>query len=237
MPGIDLAGAGAILIMAAAQAPVCPMPKATQITVSPVTKDVKKDTSQTLAQIQGVHMDTINPHSFGGTSMTQGFMKGAIAMTPQVKLNYSQIDGYDAMCLWYESINVKIEIDPTIVIAREVAADKCMGPAVLEHEMKHVKADRQIVNKYAKIMGQKVMEALKERGFKSEIIPIDHGKATAERMQQTVFEVVQHEYKKMELDRMDVQRAIDSKEEYERVSALCPVFGEKIFSHQSEKKR
>lgn len=229
MLGIDVLGAGSMLILAAAQPLTCSMPAPTKINVIPVTKEVKKDTTQTLAQIQNVPMDTIDPHSFGGTTFTQGYMKGSIAMTPEVKLSYKEFPDYGAVCLWYESVTIKIEIDPTIVIAKEVAKDPCMGKAVLEHEMKHVKADRAIVNKYAKIIGQKVYDALKERGFQSDIMRVADAKAMAERMQQTVFQVTEHEYKKMDLERTDVQRAIDSRAEYDRVSALCPAFGEKIF--------
>lgn len=227
MLGIDPVTAGTMLILAASSKNFCKMPQPAEINVIPSTEEVEFDYSQSMMELQNYGVDTVNPHEFGGISVTQGFMQGAIRMEPEVKLNYKHYPRYDAVCIWYESINIRIEIDPKIVIASEVADDRCMGEAVEEHEMKHVKVDRRIVNKYARIMGEKVFKGLQERGFISEPVRSQYAKQLADRMQKTVFQIVEHEYKKMDLERAELQQAVDTKDEYDRVQALCPEFDKK----------
>jgi hypothetical protein len=204
----------------------CDMARPTKINVKPTTKDVQYDFRQDLKSIQKVKIDTINPYGHHHKSFTQGFMKGAIKMEPTVSLDYKH-SSFSGTCLWYDEITIKIEIDPTIVIAREVARDRCMKAAVMEHEMKHVMADRKLVNKYAKIMGEKLHDELKKRGFVVGPVPSNEAQDTAKKMQDLVFQILEHQYKKMDLERHEVQNAIDNLEEYERVNALCPQFKKK----------
>lgn len=232
----DPLSAGALLIMAANQPDICPAPPPAKINVRPRTKDIVYDTGRTMAQIQGTKIDTIDPYGFHGVTMTQGFMEGQIKMEPTVELDYKYIPQYQAMCIWYKSIDIEIEIDPKIVLAKEVAADRCMKAAVLEHEMKHVKADRQIVNKYAKSMGTEVYNALAQRGFKVGPIRAEHGQETADKMHKVVYQILEHEYKKMDLERTEVQRAVDNLQEYERVNALCPNFKLKTENLKAKKR-
>ena len=201
----------------------CALPKPTEINIKPKTKPVKHDFSKKLADIQISGLDTINPYTFHSRSYTQGFMKGAIRMDPSVKLSGFTKPGQGTACLWYNKIDINIEIDPTIVLAKEIAADSCTKRAVLEHEMKHIYADREIVNKYAKIMGDKVYAELKKRGgFVVGPIPISRKEEVSKRMQDTVFQILEREYRRMEIDRQDIQSGIDTLEEYERVNAQCP---------------
>lgn len=213
---------GLVLVLISGQAMACAQPQPTQIRVNPSTNDVTYDFSQTLAQIQNIPVDTVNPYGLHTATMTQGFMKGAIKLEPEVKLGYENNTRTGKTCLWYDQITITIHIEPTIVIAREIAADRCMKQAVLEHEQKHVKADRALVNKYAQIMGNRVQTELNKRGFLIGPVAAGQAQMTAERMQQLVFQVLEHEYKKMDLERTEMQGEIDSLEEYERVSALCP---------------
>ncbi len=223
MFGFEILSLGTMAILASSR-PECIMPQRTRINVVPRTEKVKFDFNQSLAQIQSHETDTIDPHSFGGSSVMQGYMNGSIKVAPRVKLGTKTWPSLGAGCVWYDVIDVGLEIDPTIVIAKEVARDRCMKNAVVEHEMKHVNVDRAIVNEYAQTMGRKIFDALSERGFKSEVVRLSSMDAVVQRMQDTVFQVVDLEYRKMELDRLERQRAIDSREEYERVSNLCEGF-------------
>ncbi len=228
MFGIDPLTAGALLTLAAGSSDFCTPPKPTEINVIPASQEVKYDYSRSLSDLQGQEVDTINPYDFTGNSRTQGFMKGSIKMQPRVELDYKHYPRQNVVCIWYDKINIEFEIDPTIVIAKEVYKDRCMHKAVKTHELKHVTADRKIVNQYAKVMGQKVYDGLKQRGFKAGPVRPDDAQAIADRMQKTVFQIIEHEYKKMELDRVEAQQAIDSLEEYNDVGDLCPDFDKRL---------
>ncbi len=217
---------------------ICEMPNPVEINVVPKTKDVRFDFTQTIADIQGNQVDTINPYGFHQSTRTQGFMKGAISIRPSIKLGGEEFRSAQGsgICLWYEVIQLNIEIDPQIVIAKEVYDDPCTRKAVLDHEMKHVYADREIVNKYASVMGKRVYEALKQRGFTVGPIPASSQKNVTNRMHETVIQVIKKEQRRMELDREDLQGEIDSIEEYNRVSALCEKPTEKPKSYSSKKR-
>ena len=225
MIGFDpLTAASLIILAGAAPSSICPATEPTKINVVPKTMEIKYDYSRTTAELQATQTDTIDPYGFHGMTQTQGFMQGQIKMQPRVELDYKYIPEYKAVCLWYKSIDITIEIDPTIVIAKEVYKDRCMKAAVIEHEMKHIKVDRQIVNKYAQAMGKKVYDGLASRGFKVGPIDGDYGQDTADKMQKVVYQIIEHEYQKMGLERTDLQRAVDNLQEYESVSAKCPDF-------------
>ncbi|MCB1782357.1 MAG: hypothetical protein KDI13_00025 [Alphaproteobacteria bacterium] len=228
MFGIDVLSASALLVLASAQKPVCPAHDPTAINVIPRTEDVEFDTSQTLKEIQNYNMDTVDPYGFHGKSITQAFMSGGIERKHQVKLNYGPIEGYrNAVCIWYEDITVELSIDPTIVVASELYDDRCMRGALIDHEMKHIRVDRELVNEHARAIGQKLMSELKSRGFSSGPISGDNAQSVAKKMHHVVGQILQLEYQKLDIDRLERQRAVDNLDEYNRVDDICPDFRKK----------
>ncbi len=220
----DPLSAAALLILAASPAKICEVPKPAEIRVIPSSQEVAYDYSQTLADLQGTATDTIDPHSFNGISVTQGYMKGGIRLKPKVTYGNKYLPSYRAYCVWYDTITIELEIDPMIVIAKEVRDDLCMRKAVKEHELKHVMVDRKIVNKYAKSMGQAIYGELGQRGFAGGPVEAGMAQKLVDRMSKTVFQIVEHEYKKMDIERLEAQRAVDNLEEYQGVAAKCPDF-------------
>lgn len=203
---------------------VCQMPGPTQINVIPTTKDIKYDYSKSLQAIQSVETDTRNPYGLHSLTVTQGFMKGQVKFEPSVTLDYKIVPKSNTACLWYKDISLNIEITPTIVIGREVGQDRCMRAAVIEHEHKHVKVDREIVNKYARRMGEKIYERLSQQGFIFGPVASKSAEDVANFMHDSVHDVLKEEYRIMEHERAAAQQAVDSRAEYDRVAKLCPDF-------------
>lgn len=214
--------AGAALILAASSPQICQIPSPARIKILPKTAELVIDTARSGYELQNQGIDTINPYSYNNVTHTNGYMEGQIAMRSTVDLDYKQAPQMNAFCIWYEDIVIEIEITPKIVIAKEVAEDSCMYDAVLTHEMKHVNADRKIVNKYAKTIGQKVFDGLQQRGFIAGPIAPEHTQDIAERMRKTVSQLVEFEYKKMQIERAEAQQAIDNLAEYQYVQSRCP---------------
>ncbi len=224
---------GSLLIMAASSPSICQIPKAAEIAVVPKTQELVIDTSRSGSQLQGQSIDTINPYSYDSATHTNGFMEGQIGMRSEVSLDYKQAQRMNAFCLWYDKVTIELNITPKIVIAKEVKEDRCMYKAVLNHEMKHVNADRKIVNKYAKTIGKKVFDGLQQRGFIAGPIPPENTQAVSDRMKKTVSQLIEFEYKKLEIERAEAQQAIDSLEEYKRVQATCPDYRSPIAASRS----
>jgi len=218
------------MLVLAASSPnsdMCPKHDPTAVNVIPRTEKVKYDSDQTLKKIQSYGTDTVDPYGFHGVSVTQAFMRGKIQPRYSIELDSGAVKGYRAACVWYKDITVEIKIDPTIVIAKELYADRCMRKALIAHELKHVKADRAVVNKYAKTIGTKLMKELRSRGFSVGPMKIEDAQGVAEKMRHVVKQILELEFQKMAIERMERQRAIDNIEEYESVDDKCPDFEKK----------
>lgn len=227
MIGFDPLMVSSLLILASGAGDSCPRHDPAEINIIPRTEEVQYDTSQTLAELQGYQMDTVDPYAFHGTTVTQAFMRGKIRVEQAIKLAHSQNRKRDLSCLWYDTIEVTLHIDPTIVVAREIYNDHCMRKAVIDHELKHVRVDREIVNKYANVIGQKLLSELQSRGFSAGPIPSDRVEEVSEKMQRVVKQILELETQKMSIDRQERQREVDSLGEYESVDAQCPAFEKK----------
>ncbi len=226
MFGIDPVTVSSLLILAGNVA-TCPAHAPTKINIIPRTEKVKYDYSQTLKEIQNYSTDTVDPYGFHGTTITQGFMKGTVQLEHGIKFAHYVDKRYGFVCIWYDEITVKLHIDPTIVIAKELYKDKCMRKAILGHELKHVRVDREIVNKYAKSMGGKLVKALTSRGFSAGPMKIERAKEVSRKMQRVVGQILSLEDQKMSIDRQERQREVDSLEEYNSVDDKCPGFEKK----------
>ena len=76
-------------------------------------------------------------------------------------------------------------------------------------------------------MGKKLFAALKDRGFSAGPFESSRGQEVAEKMQRVVHQILDLEYQKMGIERMEAQREVDSLKEYNRVDEQCPAFAKK----------
>jgi len=215
------------LIILAGNTITCPSHPSTKINIIPHTEKVKYDYKQSLKQIQKYETDTVDPYGFHGSTITQGFMSSGVTLKHSIQFGKLINEKYGYSCVWYKDITVDIKIAPTIVIASELYKDRCMRNAILGHELKHVRVDREVVNKYAKSMGRKLLKELKSRGFSVGPIRIDASKNVTKKMQRVVGQILELEYRKLGIDREEKQRAVDNLNEYNRVDEKCPSFKDK----------
>ena len=226
MIGIDPVTLASMVVLAGYK-PECPAHEPTKINITPISEKVKYDTSQSLKQLQQYDTDTIDPYSFHGHSITQAFMKGAVGMGYKINFSTWTMPKAQVSCMWYKEINVEIKVDPTIVVAKEIYNDPCMRKAVIGHELKHVKVDREVVNKYANSIGKKLMKELNSRGFTAGPFYTERTEDVRAKMLRVVGQIVDLEEEKMNLERRERQIAVDSVEEYESVDDKCPGFEKK----------
>lgn len=212
-------------------ATMCQPPKASKINIKPETLDVRYNYSKSLEELQKFESGSINPYGFHQKSQVRGLMRGGIKVhDPDIKFGLRNVKDPrskgEYVCAWYDSITLKITIDPEIMIAKEVAADKCMHNAVRVHELKHIKVDRQIVNNFSRAVGNKINEALKSRNYAGGPVPAGQEQELVNAMGEIIFKIIIHERKKMNLERAERQQAVDTLEEYEHITNQCPNFRE-----------
>lgn len=220
----DPVTAASLLVLASAQPQACPQPPPVAINVTPKTDGIDYDYKQSMTTIQSVKTDTPDPYGIHSASVTQGFMEGQISFKRSAELDHKIINRQGDVCLWYKNIDITIEIDPKIVIAREIQKDRCMAAAVMAHEKKHINVDRKVVNEAAKNIGDKIYAAIKAQNFVVGPVPYDQAEAQATAMLAEIAAIADAEFKAMGAKRNADQSAVDTREEYDRVSAMCPDF-------------
>lgn len=190
------------------------------VNVTAATKDVRYDFRRTKAQLSQMDIDTISPYAHNHNTFVGGLMSGQIEVQSSVNLAWSENGRTRKSCFWYDKVNIHLEIDPTILVAREFPRGSCKHNAIIEHENKHIAVDRIIVKKYRKIMEDYINNVVRTvDGFG----PVPSGqiprikKKMGEYMEKAVTKVTQSMY----AERRQRQQAIDSKAEYDRVAALC----------------
>lgn len=196
----------------------CAPAKSTMVRVGLTSAQPTADLSKTMKQLEGFHIDTKNPYGPHAETHVGGLTDGMIKVEQQVGIggvNYG-----DQVCLWYSSVDVTVRLTQKVYVAREYKPGTCMYNAVWDHEHKHVRVDREIINKYRPVYEQAVQQYIARAGVSG---PMDAGlqQKTQANMVEGLRRVVSGVTDKMEAERSARQQAVDTRAEYDRVSALC----------------
>ncbi len=222
MFGLELAAAG-LLHMAQAQPDVaCNAGKAPKVIVKPSKSEIYYDFSRSQANLDGMDIDTVSPYGPGKETHVGGLMSGEIQVKNRVSYLIERYEGQGQACLHYDTIEVSIHIDPTIYVASDYKRGSCMHNAILDHEQKHIKVDRLIVNKYSERIGKAISLVLNKYGPTYGPVPMTQVEATQKKLHEYISQIVSKESERMNSERKVAQQNIDNLQEYERVQKLCP---------------
>lgn len=198
----------------------CEAPEPPRISVVPQHNEIKYDFSKTRQDLMNFKIDTISPYAAHEHAQVGGLMGGAVKVKSDMNIAWSVSALTDAGCYWYKDIKIIIESDPTIYIAREYPKGSCQHQAILEHERRHVLTDRRVVGEYMPQIEASVRAAVAKRPSVGPVKgdPEDVQKQMAGHIDRAVSEAVD----KMYAERRRRQQALDSREEYDRISGSCP---------------
>lgn len=198
----------------------CEPDKRPQINIRPESRDVTYDFSKSIAQINQKQIDTKSPYSDDVISRAGGLMSGGIRTKQSFKIANKTQRRRNLACAWFDTITVKITIEPTIYVAREFDKGSCPRRAILEHERKHIRVDRDIVNKYAKKIGRAVKEYVDENRVYGPV-RANRLRDLQQRMSDQLERLITKVSRRMQRERGQRQQAIDTRKEYERVREQC----------------
>lgn len=219
MFGFETIAMTGLLTLASAAEIKCTVPKAPVISINPVSRPVKYDFSRSSKQLTGQKSNTVSPYAPDADTTTGGLRHDQPTMKFGVQWGYVEYPTEKAVCLWYDSVTVDIELKPQIFIAKEYSKGPCRD-AILEHERKHVVVDREVMNKYAQEIGAAIQEAINQAGALG-----PYNLDELETIQKQLVEHVQSAVSSRELiltkEMRARQQTVDSLEEYERVNAIC----------------
>lgn len=132
---------------------------------------------------------------------------------------YRMRAGYDQFtCGQVKAMKVEMGFrDNTVYVAKELPRRSCPYKTVLAHEEKHVAVDQQLLEEYTDKVKVYLAKAAEEAGMKRMI----SAPAIDEQLNEIMNAHINYISKQMEDERKQRQAAIDSEEEYARVSASC----------------
>jgi hypothetical protein len=221
IPGLEQAVA-AYLYLAGGQSRIqCQLKKAPEITVSASDTNVKYDHTKTKAQLGNFDIDTVSPYGPNVQTHVGGLMSGEVSISQQMRFMHETYPALNTACLYVDQINVRIHIKPVVYIAREFPKTGCMYKAIMEHEKKHVRVDRYIVNKYTNILVRALDAQLKKTNAAHGPMALSDIKSYQEKLNEVFNQTVSRYSKQMSNERRILQQQVDSLEEYERVRNQC----------------
>lgn len=220
MPGLDVLAFAGLLTLAAD--PIsCTVPRAPVVTILPTTDPVRYDNANSIEALSHMKTNTISPYGKHVEQLMFGLHSGQIRISAKTRLG-TQVygDGPGALgCMYYDSIEIRINLSPVIYIVKEFPPGSCAYEAVAEHEKKHARVDRWIANKYAKRIGAAVQDAVNEAGALGPW-PKSDMKTVQNRMIGYVRSTVESLELLMTEEQARLQQKVDSMAEYENVSSV-----------------
>ena len=192
-----------------------------EINIKPASEDIDYDFSLSIAEINKKKIDTENPYGDGVISRAGGLMSGGIRTKHRFRIATKTKRRDNLACAWFDTITVRMIIEPTIYVAREFDKGSCPRRAILDHEQKHIRVDRQVVNKYAKEIGHTLKDYVDKYNIYGPV-RARRLKDLQARMADRLKRIITQVSRRMERERSQRQQAIDTRAEYKRVRKQCP---------------
>lgn len=198
----------------------CQPTKAPSISIRTSTDQIGYDFSRSEKQLNNFNVTTVNPYASNVITDVGGLMKGGIETQQRMSFGTLTNQQTGQICFWHDSIDILLHIKPTIFIANEFPPGTCMHDAIMGHEQKHIQIDREIVNKYAALIGQ---------AFRSDVsqyavfgpFPVTNEQAVIEQIKTRMQNLLRQYTSQMIAERKMRQQQIDNLAEYERVNKSC----------------
>jgi hypothetical protein len=180
-----------------------------------LTKNIplpKLDNTLTQPQLQAM------PTNSGHRGRALGLYRGDLVSEFESRLVIER-QGSDA-CVRLESVELRVAMPVrTIYVLRERRPGTCEYNAVLEHERKHQAVDDAVIGEHIPRL-QRLMQAAAQRVSAQRIRPGEE-KAAQQRLDSELKAALNQASKTLEQERSARQLAIDTPQEYARVTAAC----------------
>jgi hypothetical protein len=196
----------------------CQPDRVVNVRVGLIAPRPTSDFSKTTTQLEQFQIDTKSPYGAHIDTHVGGLTAGTIKVEQKMNIGGARLG--QQSCLWPEDVRVTIRLEQKVYVAKDYAPGSCMHNAVWEHEHKHVRVDREIINEYRPRFERAIKTALAGNTVMGPVASRDEPKAQnylMAKLQDAVARITHQ----METDRNARQQAIDSREEYDRVANLC----------------
>lgn len=178
------------------------------------------DHAKSAADLARFQIDTVSPYDHKGEMIVGGLMSGEIQIGTDIQFAMRTSPFLRRSCMWITHIDIHVRNTPTIHVAREYARGGCRYQSTLEHERRHANTDRKIVDKYLPVFRQIAQEyASTVQTVGPFDTPESHHikQGLSEGLSKAITDIMEP----FNVERRTLQQAIDSREEYDRLSRKC----------------
>jgi hypothetical protein len=172
-------------------------------------------------QLGTFNVQTQFSHGHNEIFITGGITESNIKTDFGVNFQMLQMPFNGPACVWVKDIDVTITYAPVVHIASEYKQGTCRFESTWQHELKHVNTDIITLRDSAPMIEAATQNAAAALGV---IGPIkaEEIKPAQDRIVQQVGQAVKAAFDRTEQTRLQRQQTIDTREEYMRLSKLCP---------------
>lgn len=152
--------------------------------------------------------------------VTSGLTQGKIETETSISFESQQLLSGD-YCLWPQEVDVTVHYQAQVYIAKQYPPDSCRFALTRQHELRHVAADEETLAEY--------LPKLKETAIRTAAQAFPAGpftRAARDQARDAILEAVKDalagEMDRLDRARQQRQQAIDTAQEYMRLSRACP---------------
>lgn len=199
----------------------CPPQQMPLVQMEIVNHPVRYDNTQSSAQLGEIPIDTNFSKHSKEVFITGGITRGHIQTSSDTSFAKLWEEGTNVSCLWPKAIRLIIEYKPLVYIASEHQPGSCRYDVIMEHEIRHVNTDIMTLNDFLPQLQANVQYAVDSLGVRG---PFDDRQSDAVRneMQEVISSRLRDTLSEMDAVRRTRQQMIDTRQEYMRLSKLCP---------------
>jgi len=201
----------------------CPARTAPVVNILPFRSDIVYDFTQSKEALTQLSQGSYSPYEAHKQTVTLGLSNPEIAISSYTQASAKQIpEKRTHGCVFLHKIDLKINLDPKVYVANDFKEGSCMHKAVLEHEMKHVRVNREVINEYVQKMGVALQKTINARNGAYGPIPVADVPKVQENFVNSFNRIVMQYNEAMLKEAARRQQGVDTIEEYESVGADCP---------------
>lgn len=215
-----------VLAPQSAWALMCAPERAPQIDISSSEEPLVIIENRSFTALSKARTNTINPYAPGTISHTFGLAHRKFAMQHRVEYKMYTNPRTRKTCYIVYKIDIKMNMKPTIYIAKEYPRGSCHYDHVMAHEQEHIAVDRNFTDSYLAEVKKKLSQLIRTKQVYG---PVRESmkSATTRQLQRDIERKIKAVLDVMEKERDAEQAKIDSLESYERSSqyirSVCDV--------------
>lgn len=199
----------------------CPTPPTPHVSVVLNENPIRYNYKNSSEQLSQMQIDTVSPYGDAHITGVGGVFSGGVSIHSGYQMT-TKGSTPDRVCTWITEVTVTITHDPVIYVASEYHGDRCRRKHILEHEHKHALLNRKILNLYREQIEKAVAKAGKSAKAVGPYVFDDlAGRAAGKKAFAHFAHAINAQTDLMSKNRRKLQQEIDSREEYDRLAAVC----------------